>query len=210
VPESPLRALLEQRGLGGRKVVCYVGSIGLDKGIGEAVSFMPHWPDGAVLVLIGSCSATVKERILELAGSANATERVLFLGQKPHPEAMALVAGADVGIALIQPTKRNSVLSAGAVNKRFEYMSIGLPQVTNSGPGVSELVEKTGCGVCVNPNSPDEIGQAIVRLLNDDEGRRRMSKNGRRWHLEEFHYERQFGPVLNWIETAIRETAAAG
>lgn len=208
VPVSPLRALLQERGLADRKVVCYVGSIGLDKGIIEAVSSMRHWPEQSLLVLVGACSETVKERIFGAAKEVGAAEHVIFLGQKPHPEAMALAAGSDVGLALIQPTTRNWHFSAGAINKRFEYMSVGLPQVTNSGPGVSEIVEKTGCGICVDPNSPEAIGQAVRRLLEFADLRLQMAENSRRIHLAEFHYERQFEPVLQWIEKAVKKVAA--
>jgi len=203
VPESPLQTELRELGLAARQVVCYVGSIGLDKGIGETVFSMKYWPENSLFVLIGPSAQSVKDRILSMAQTVGAADRVIFLGQKPHSEAMALAAGADLGVALIQPTTRNWLYSAGAINKRFEYMSLGVPQVTNDGPGVRDLVEKRGCGLCVDPHSPEAIGQAIGRLLGSRDKLRDMAECSRRSHLEEFYYEWQFEPVISWIKRSL-------
>lgn len=203
IPQSQLRALLRERGFADSKVVCYVGSIGLDKGIGEIAISMQDWPANSLFVLIGPSAQPVKDRIFSLAQEVGTADRVVFLGQKTHSEAMALAAGGDLGVALIQPTTRNWFYSAGAINKRFEYMSLGLPQVTNTGPGVAELIEKTDCGICVEPDSPSAIGRAINQLLGDDCMRQRMAGKCRQLHLEEFYYERQFKPVLEWIQETL-------
>ena len=200
VPESPLSAELAQRGFLDRRVVCFVGSIGPDKGIQEAASSMQRWPDDSLLVLVGECSEATKRTILAASHSPG---RVVFLGYRPYLQALALAAGSHLGIALIQATTRNWLYSAGAINKRFEYMALGLPQVTNAGPGVAELVEQTGCGICADPRSPEAIGRAVCDLLNNGDLRQRMAANSRRWHLEKFNYERQFEPVLNWIQGAV-------
>ncbi len=207
VPFSPLRQQLAlnsqlstlnlQRST---QLVCYLGSVGADQGLVEAAASMKHWPTDARLVLIGPASHTVKGRILQAAaGTPGAAERVMFLGAFPHPEALALAAGADLGISLIQPNNESWRYSAGAINKRFEYMALGLPQVTNNGPGVSEIIEKNGCGLCADPRSPEVIGQAVSRLLEDEPRRHSCSANARACHLRNFNYEHQFNEVEEWI-----------
>jgi glycosyltransferase involved in cell wall biosynthesis len=202
LPFSNLPTILSKMGLPNKQVVCYLGSIGKDKGVLETARSMSYWPKDSVFVLIGSSSQETKQEILANAGAARASKRVLFLGFKPHAEALALLAGSDIGLSLIQPSSRNWLFSAGAINKRFEYMAVGLPQITNDGPGVAELIEKRGCGLCVNPNSYEEIGHAIRRLLESPAERRKMSESARAWHLKEFNYESQFADVADWIEDA--------
>jgi len=203
VPDSPLRSLLRERGLPDGRVVVYIGSIGRNQGLPEAARSMALWPEDALMVLIGPSLPEVRDQVLAAAREAAAAERVVFLEPRPHAEALALAAGADIALSLIQPNTRNLLYSAGAVNKRFEYMALGLPQVTNTGPGVAEIVEHTRCGTCVDPASPRAVGEAVTRLLSDADQRRAMAANARDLHLRRFNYESQFAQVADWIEEAV-------
>jgi glycosyltransferase involved in cell wall biosynthesis len=77
-------------------------------------------------------------------------------------------------------------------------MSLGVPQIGNTGPGMHEIIERPECGILVNPNSPEQIGHAIRRLLLDENCRQSMGPNARKAHLDEFNYE-QFEPVREMI-----------
>jgi len=204
VPPSPLRRRLADSGRSYGAVVCYLGSIGVDQGLPEAARSMSLWPSDAVFVLIGAAAESMRKRILEAAAAAGAADRVIFLGAHPHGEALALAAGADIGLALIQPNNDSWLYSAGAINKRFEYMSLGLPQITNTGPGVAAIIEAQPCGVCVDSRDPDAIGAAVRLLLGDDAHRRRLSSAARAQHLHRFNYESQFASVRDWIVATAR------
>jgi glycosyltransferase involved in cell wall biosynthesis len=199
VPASPLRKRLGKSGSSNGALVCYLGSIGADQGLPEAARSMRHWPSNSLFVLIGSASESMRISILEAAASVGAAERVLFLGLHPHAEALELAAGAEVGLSLIQPNNESWLYSAGAINKRFEYMALGLPQVTNNGPGVSDIIEANQCGVCVDSRDPAAIGAAVRQLLDSAELRRSQSENARVRHLDAFNYENQFSSVAAWI-----------
>jgi hypothetical protein len=191
--------LLEQKGFASGQIVCYVGSIGKNQGLPETAASMQHWPGDAVFVLIGPASEEVKRGIFSAAAAAGAANRVLLLGAKPHSEALALTAGATLGVSLIQPNSLNLIYSAGAVNKRFEYMAMGVPQVTNTGPGVPELIEHNHCGVCADPHSPEAIGAVVNRLLSNQALLREMGERGRKLHLECYNYQMQFQSILERI-----------
>lgn len=208
VPPSPLRQRLEETGTAGGSLVCYLGSIGADQGLVEAARSLHHWPADARLVLIGGAANAMKKAILAAAAEVNAAGRLVFLGPHPHAAALALAAGADLGLALIQPNNESWRYSAGAINKRFEYMALGLPQVTNDGPGVPEIVGAGGdhgCGLCVDARDATAIGRAVHELLTSAELRRRMAANARTRHLEDLNYEQQFASVRDWIIQAAGE-----
>ncbi len=207
VPQSPLRqqlavnlrlSILNLRPSSG--IVCYTGSVGVNQGLPEVARSMRHWPADSVFVLIGPAAEEVREDIVANARAANADSRVVFLGPRPHSEALALTAGADLGLSLIQPHNQNRLYSAGAVNKRFEYMALGLPQVANAGPGVPEIIEQNECGLCVDPYSPEAISAAVNRLLRRPELCRSMGKRARKLHLDVYNYETEFCPVLEWVK----------
>jgi len=169
---------------------------------------MRFWPADVVFALVGNCSAEMRQLLLEMAAEVGVRNRVLLLGTRPQGEALALVAGGDLGLSLIQPNTQNWRYSAGAINKRFEYMALGLPQVTNDGSGVAEIIERNECGLCVDPNQPEAIGRAVRQLLDSEAQRREFSANARAVHLAQFNYEFQFAPVLDWIRTAATGPAA--
>jgi glycosyltransferase involved in cell wall biosynthesis len=206
VPSSPLRqqlALNTQHSTLNlqpfTQLVCYLGSIGSNQGLPEAALSMRYWPPDSVFLLIGPYSEALQRRIVDNARAVGAEHRVLFLGAKPHQQALALAAGAGLGLSLIQPNSPNLLYSAGAVNKRFEYMALGVPQITNNGPGVADIIERNQCGLCVDPNRPEEVGAAVNRLLRNPALLRQMGKNGRRLHLARYSYEVEFGPVQQQI-----------
>jgi glycosyltransferase involved in cell wall biosynthesis len=199
IPASPLRHVLAERQVHGNRIVCYLGCVGEHQGLPGAALGMRYWPTDSVLVLVGPYPQTVQEEILAGAHTAGTASRVVFLGPHPHVEALALAAGADLGLSLIQPHNKNRLYSAGAVNKRFEYMALGLPQLTNTGPGVADIVERNACGLCVDPNSPEEIGMSVRSLLCDQNRLRSMGEQGRKAHLDCYNYQVQFRPVQDWI-----------
>ncbi|HEY3854626.1 MAG TPA: glycosyltransferase [Verrucomicrobiae bacterium] len=206
-PISPLRELLLAQGKSVGKIVCYLGSVGRDQGIIETAASMRHWPPDALFVLIGPYSEQMKALILQATRETSLANRVVFLGAKPHREALALAAGGDLGVSIIQPNTRNWLYSAGAINKRFEYMALGLVQVTNDGPGVAEIIERNQCGLCVNSRDSQAIGLAITRLLSNDQQRNAFASNARQSHLRAYNYETQFANVGDWIEEACRSSS---
>jgi glycosyltransferase involved in cell wall biosynthesis len=80
-------------------------------------------------------------------------------------------------------------------------MAAGLPQVANCGVGMAEIIETPGCGLLVDPSSPEAVGKAINRILGDEQLRRKMSENSRAIHLSKFNCEHQFAPILEKVLT---------
>jgi glycosyltransferase involved in cell wall biosynthesis len=98
---------------------------------------------------------------------------------------------------------------AGASNKRFEAMAAGVAQVTNQGPGIDRLFVDTGAAVAAPHHDPEAIGEAIGSLLNDRDRRTGMGRTARALHLEKYHYEAEFAPVMDEIRSRL-QTAARG
>lgn len=52
-------------------------------------------------------------------------------------------------------------------NKFFDYLSLGLPVITNYPGWVAELIEKNDCGYSVPPNNIEAFAKAILQAAND-------------------------------------------
>ena len=199
-PDPRLGAKLIEYGLGGRPAVYFHGWIGPSRCLEAVIQSMRWWPTEAVFVAVGPVAENYRRSLSALAGEVGVRDRVLFLGSVPHAEVSHLAAGAKVGCSLVVDQQDpNWTYSAGALNKRFEYMAVGLAQVASDGPGMSEIIERTGCGVLVNPQAPADIGRAIAKVLQDDALRIKMGENGRAAHLSTLNYEHQFAPVLECV-----------
>lgn len=71
-------------------------------------------------------------------------------------------------------------------NVVLEAMAAGLPVVATRVGGVPEAVAAGQTGWLVPPNDPDALGQALSRLLGDEQQRRQFGLAGRQRVLQEF------------------------
>ena len=206
VPMDYLAAKLAGGGIAGRLAVYFHGWVGPSRCLEATIQSMRWWPKTAVFVIVGPVAESYRGTLMALGGEVGVAERLVFLGSVPYIEALHLAAGATVGCSLVaDQNDPNWTYSAGAINKRFEYMAVGLPQITNVGHGMEQIFGRHNCALLVNPASPGEIGAALGALLSDDALRSKLGENGRRAHLAEFNYEAQFAPVLNKLVSWIRE-----
>jgi len=205
LPGEGLTPVLAEMGFRDRRVVYFQGYIGRKSCLKETVQSMRHWPEDAILVLVGPVTSEFRAELISISREAGVQGKIVFFGRKPYNELWALLRGAHVALSLIRPFCLNYWLCAGAINKRFEYMAAGVAQVSNVGPGVAEIVEQTGAGVCVPHDSPKAIADAVGQILRDDSMRRAMARAGREAHLTRFNYEAQFGPVLEKMQAMSRQ-----
>lgn len=217
LPAPALQQHLHKLGHGaGTKTVLYVGVIGESHGLEVAVRGMKFWPADALFVLAGSGSEEFKARLRREAEAMGAARRVVFLGVVRPEEIWSIRVGADVALTIMEPASVNRLLSAGASNKRFEAMAAGVPQVTDRGPGLEEMIEQNGVGLCTPHDDPEAIGRAVAQLLQNDLQRRKMGEHARRLHLDRFNYETEFQPVLEQVlkrmedRVASRQTVQSG
>ncbi len=203
VPVGKLRDALPRRVPATAPVVLYHGAIGPHHGLELAIASLPRWRANAVFVVKGRVSPGYSERLVRLAVEAGVKERLVILDRDRDPTAehFAIIAGADLGWTVLEHVSDNWRHSALASNKRFECMALGVPQVSDDGPGLRDLIETGGCGLCIEPSS-SSAAESVNRLLGDVALRHRMAARGREMHLRLYNYEAQFEKILNWIRSS--------
>ena len=203
VPQEGLSARLVSQGMAGLRTVYFHGWIGPNRGLEAVIHSMRWWPENSVFTIVGPAADAYRASLLSIANLVGVQSRVVFLGSVPYSQVLSLAAGATVGCSLVTgQDDPNWIYSAGAINKRFEYMAAGLAQVTNNGAGVSEIVDQNQCGVSVDPRSPEAIGQALRQILADEPRRQMFSRSARAAHLRLYNYETQFAEAGRWIRSA--------
>jgi glycosyltransferase involved in cell wall biosynthesis len=68
----------------------------------------------------------------------------------------------------------------------LEAMAAGIPVVQPRRGAFTEIVEKTGGGILVEPDNPDDLTQGLARLWNDPETRAELGLRG--WQGVRAHY----------------------
>jgi glycosyltransferase involved in cell wall biosynthesis len=83
------------------------------------------------------------------------------------------------------------------LTKFFEYMGAGIPILCSNFPTWRTLVENTGAGLCVDPQDPAAIAQAISYLIRHPQEAERMSANGRRAFETRYNWEGEAAKLLD-------------
>jgi glycosyltransferase involved in cell wall biosynthesis len=133
------------------------------------------------------------EQILEIPN-------VKFRGLLEPNDALALEASADVMIALYEPEL--PLYSVTLPNKLFESMACGVPLITNV---ASEVVNEVGSGIIVKYNDVEQIKEAIVKLRDDSELRRKLGLNGRKAFLEKYSWSKMEEELFKICDRLLQE-----
>ena len=157
----------------GRITCVYIGAIAKERGIFQMVEAMELLDERFRLVLAGYDH----EGNIPKAEKMPGFRKVSWLGNRPWDEAIRLLAGADIGLLLLQPSPSYSLTGEG-ITKLFEYMMAGLPILGSDFPNIKNIIEMEDCGVTVDPTDPGKIAREIECLAENLGVRRRMGRKG--------------------------------
>lgn len=168
------------------KIGIYVGGLYRERGILEmvkAASIVQERGIAVRLIFVGPCIGRFLEEAQGYVKSLHMEDYVDFVGRVPFECVPGYLRGADFGLVMLYPEKR--FLNAVSV-KLFEYMQAGLPVLANDLPATAEIVREAQCGMLANPLDPEDIADAMVRLLSDEESKRTMGQNASQAFSEKY------------------------
>jgi glycosyltransferase involved in cell wall biosynthesis len=180
-----LRDALSDRGIAFSTVVLYQGLVDSMRCIEEMAEASRRFDDGIVLVIMGSGYGPWVDPVGRLAQY----ERIVVLPPVPYDDVPRYTASADMGILLYRNNCRNNFYCAP--NKVFEYMMMGLPVIAPKFPGMLKLVSGEGVGLCVDPEDPAQIAEAVNRLSADRDARSRMRSSALRVSRERYNWDQE-------------------
>ncbi|MCD6587770.1 MAG: glycosyltransferase family 4 protein [Candidatus Fermentibacteraceae bacterium] len=125
----------------------------------------------------------------QMAADRRLNNRVFFLPPVPSEELPEITVDADMGFILFRNTCLNHYYSLP--NKLYEYMMAGVPIVSSDFPELKRVLGEAESGITVDPDSPEEIAEAVERLAANPDMRDRMKENGRKAALSRYNWEPQ-------------------
>lgn len=176
------------------RTVLFLGWVVKSKGIEELLN---AWAKlqiaGWKLVVVGPCDPGYQQELL----SRYQLKGVEFLGEKPHSEALRLMAEADV---IVLPSH-----SEGFPNVLLEAMVLGKPIVATCVGAIPEMLRGDG-GMLVEPRDVSGLRNALMEVLGDTELRKRMGEKARELAIQTFTVERVFTQYMAVWRLAVRQT----
>lgn len=129
---------------------------------------------------------------LEKLKLEEAWDKVDYIGKIPRYEVENYYLKSHIGIALPNYTNAGGgTLGTLGNTKIFEIMLSGLPIICSDFILWKQIVEGNKCGICVNPNSIDDIANAILQLINNINESNVMGMNGKNAVLEKYNWSTQ-------------------
>ena len=185
-PQPDAAGKKRELGLEGKFLVCYVGTMGLAHGLEtliQAAEVLRKVNPQVQFLLVGE--GADKERIESLArerGLANMT----FLGQQPRETIPRFISASDACLVML---KKTDLFKTVIPTKMLEFMSCERPVILAVDGQAREIMEAGNAGIFVEPESAEQLVEAVQRLASDPGSRERLGRNGRE-HIVK-HFSRQ-------------------
>ena len=206
-PPDFLPNLLARHGIhGSRIVVLHIGTISDLTRVREIAQTVDEWPSKCILVVHGWGQPEYIEELIRFASRYDPPRIIISRSVLPYDELQGLVRLADIGLALYLGDIVNRYEMASG--KLYQYMKAGLPVITSDFPALREVVETNEAGVCIDGEEMEGLSAAVTRLALDSALRQRFGQNAHRAFLEKYAYEKEFAPVLSFLDSLGSEAVA--
>ncbi len=174
-------------GLDSKFVVSYVGGVSFTHGLQfvvEAAALLSCVPNLCFLIIGRGEYLPNIQNMVRQKNLCN----VLFLPEVPYAEVNEAWAASDASlVCLIKGASTYQVPS-----KTFGIMASGRPVIAmlDEESEIWRIVEDSRGGVCVPPERPDKLAEAVRSLYDDRDAARKMGENARAYVERNFSKER--------------------
>jgi len=132
-----------------------------------------------------------RPRLESLAQQLGVLDHVVFAGRVSNAELRAYYQNCEV---FVMPAKTvlddRSPKGEGFGIVFLEAMAFGKPVIGPNYGAPTEFIRHGEHGLLVNPESPEEVAEALIQLLSSPDLARQMGEAARQWVLQEYSYSR--------------------
>lgn len=159
--------------------VFYVGYVYKIRGVNTLVKAISKLDNKipAKLILAGEIDQETEIWLNDFISSYNLENVVEITGEIGHEKVLALTEESDV---CVFPFPRKKGTEYIYPIKVFEYLAMGKPVVATNLKGVAQIIKHEENGLLVEPDNPEEMAKAILRIYEDKELREKLERNARK------------------------------
>jgi len=189
------------------KLVVFTGAIvptqDLECLIKSASVVVKKIPNIKFLIVGGVISRIYYEKLKRLVKRLKLSSNIVFTGRKRFNEIPKIVSAADITVALY---KKNSQFGFSPL-KVFEYMAVGKPIVATKMPFITEILNDGETAILVDPGNHEQLAEAIITLLSNQELAKKIGKKGRMETQEKYSYDVATKRLLIVYENLIKSNS---
>ncbi len=179
----------------------FTGTHGKANGLGAVIDaaaiLMERGAKDIKLVLVGD--GVEKEQLVARVNERALNDIVVFHDPVPKTKLAGLMAGADVGLQILANVP--AFYYGTSPNKFFDYLSAGLPVITNYPGWVADLVQENDCGLVVPPENPAALADAIINM-SDSDRTEIWSRNAKSLGQRSFSRDQLAEDFVSWVSGA--------
>jgi glycosyltransferase involved in cell wall biosynthesis len=186
MPHGDTDEVKSAMGLNGRFVVSCIGTLGLAHGLSIVLQVAAQLRNGfpEILFLFVGEGAD-KKRLIE-ASRYQGLDNIRFQPQQPRENIPAIIRASDLCLVLL---KKADVFKTVIPTKMLEFMACGRPVILGVDGQAHQLIEKAQAGVFIEPENPEALIKALIRLYHDADLRETLGHNGRQYILDHLSRE---------------------
>jgi len=180
-PDADLRA---RWGLDGQFVCAYVGTIGMASGLEvvlRAAGELAARGRTDIHFLIVGDGAVRGE--LEGEAARRGLHNVTFTGRLDKRLIPPLLASVDVGLVHL---KKRDLFTTVMPSKIFEAAAMAKPIILGVEGHAAALVQRAGCGICIEPENAEQLVAAVQRLADTPTLGAALGRAGREYFVRRF------------------------
>jgi len=147
------------------KQIVYAARLSKEKGILDVLIMAEKLPIDVHLLILGS--GVEEENVLDLCKKKS---NIHYLGYQDKQKTIEIIRGSDI---LIQP----SLMEGGTSYTLLESMACKTPIICTDVGGGKDLLHHMENAYLIKPQSPDELFNAVMELISDDQKRNKLAEN---------------------------------
>lgn len=199
-PQARSQKIMERYGILNRFICGYVGTIGLASGLDcalEAARILKQRGRNDIRILLVGDGERRKE--LQEKTRSFDLDNIIYTGRLPRHEIPAILATLDIGLVHL---KKCDQFKRVLPSKIFEIAAMEKPIVLGVEGYTKNLLEEANAGVCIEPENPIAMADAICCLADSPAMRHQMGASGRQYMLA--HYDREV-LALDYLDLMISQ-----
>src|SRR6266566_775993 len=177
------RRVRQELGFDGHFVVGYAGLHGLAQGLETLLQAAKLLQETKKILFAFFGDGPEKEKLVHFS-QENRLDNVRFFPPRPAARMPEIFAAFD---AAVVPLRRHTLFRGARPSKLLEAMGAGVPVIVSIEGEAQAMVEKAQAGICIEPENPHAMAEAILKLCNNAGLSCIFGENGRHFVTRNFN-----------------------
>lgn len=167
-------------------VALYAGNHGLSNALENVIEAARMLRDEKEILFLMVGDGEEKNNLIRLADRYG-LRNVKFIAAQQKNRMPLYFAAANASIV---PLKNVPVYEGALPNKLLDSMASGTPVILATGEEAQRVIRESKGGLCVEPENPGQLAEAVIRLAKDRHAAELMGSSAQRYAFENYSHEK--------------------